>query len=112
VTKVLGARIRELRNKKGMTQKDLASLLGVTDAAIGMWENGRREPDAERIKRMANIFCVTTDYLLGQESPQKQVIPTIAAKMPEGWDELTPEAQKDVEEFIKFVRQKYGKKSD
>ncbi|HHX75644.1 MAG TPA: helix-turn-helix transcriptional regulator [Limnochordia bacterium] len=109
---MLGARIRELRNKKGMTQKDLASLLGVTDAAIGMWENGRREPNAEHIKRMANIFCVTTDYLLGQESPQKQVIPTIAAKMPEGWDELTPEAQKDVEEFIKFVRQKYGKKSD
>jgi transcriptional regulator with XRE-family HTH domain len=108
--KMLGARIRESRNRKGMTQKDLASLLGVTDAAIGMWENGRRKPDAEDIKRMANIFGVTTDYLLGQESPQKQVIPTIAAKMPEGWDELTPEAQKDVEEFIKFVRQKYGKK--
>jgi transcriptional regulator with XRE-family HTH domain len=110
VMKMLGARIRESRNRKGMTQKDLASLLGVTDAAIGMWENGRRKPDAEDIKRMANIFGVTTDYLLGQESPQKQVIPTIAAKMPEGWDELTPEAQKDVEEFIKFVRQKYGKK--
>jgi transcriptional regulator with XRE-family HTH domain len=59
-------RIKELRTKRNMTQQDLADKLGVFQTTVGQWENGKREPNIETIKRLASIFEVSTDYLLGQ----------------------------------------------
>jgi transcriptional regulator with XRE-family HTH domain len=106
---MLGDRIRELRTKRGMTQKELADILGVTDAAIGMWENARREPDVEHIKKMAAIFGVTTDYLIGQ-ADTRDLPQTVAPYLADGLKELTPEARKEVMDFIEYVKVKYAKK--
>lgn len=62
---MLGNRLRELRKKKGLTQKELADLLGVTDGAIGMWERNQREPDGEKLSQLARMLDVSVDYLLG-----------------------------------------------
>jgi len=106
---MLGDRIRELRTKKGMTQKELADILGVTDAAIGMWENARREPDVEHIKKMATIFGVTTDYLIGQ-ADTRDLPQTVAPYLPEGFEELPPEAKEEIFAIIDYVMTKYRKK--
>ena len=58
--------LKELRAQKGITQTDLAKSLGVSASAIGMYEQGRREPDNETLIAIANFFRVTTDYLLGK----------------------------------------------
>ena len=92
-----------------MTQKELADILGVTDAAIGMWENARREPDVEHIKKMAAIFGVTTDYLIGQ-ADTRDFPQTVAPYLPEGFHELPEEAKKEVYAIIDYVMQKYKKK--
>lgn len=92
-----------------MTQKELADILGVTDAAIGMWENARREPDVEHIKKMAAIFGVTTDYLIGQ-ADTRDLPQTVAPYLADGLKELTPEARKEVMDFIEYVKVKYAKK--
>ncbi len=68
---MLGNRLKGLRNKKGMTQKELADMLGVTDGAIGMWERGRREPDGDKLSQLARIFGVSVDYLLGHSDNPK-----------------------------------------
>ena len=61
---MLGMRIAALRHKAGLTQKQLANLMSVSPSAIGMYEQGRREPSADQLVAMAHLFGVTTDYLL------------------------------------------------
>lgn len=53
------------RERCGLTQNALAEQLGVSQQTISKYENGSREPDLENLIRMAKIFHVTTDYLLG-----------------------------------------------
>lgn len=62
---MLGARIALLRRQRGMSQKELAARLGVSPSAVGMYEQGRREPDCAGLLRLAEIFGVSVDLLLG-----------------------------------------------
>ncbi len=74
---MLGTRIAMLRKQCGINQKELADRLGVSASSIGMYEQGRREPSAERLVEMAAIFGVSTDFLLtGQaaESRDEQAV--------------------------------------
>lgn len=61
---MLGARIAALRRETGMSQAELAGKLGVSPSAVGMYEQGRREPSAETLVELSRVFQVTTDYLL------------------------------------------------
>ena len=63
-----GERIKYLREKNGFTQKDIATRLGVEPAAISKYELDMREPNIEAIKKLATIFNVSIDYLLGRTS--------------------------------------------
>lgn len=64
----IGKIISQLRNDKGLNQRELAIHLGVSNGAIGMWETGKRQPDLETIKKIASFFNVSVDYLLGNTS--------------------------------------------
>ncbi len=66
VNKVLGQRIKELRLEKGLTQKEVAERLKVTHAAIGNYENGKREPQIDDLILLADFFDVSIDYLVGR----------------------------------------------
>lgn len=61
---MLGARIAALRRAVGLSQGELARRLQVSASAIGMYEQGRREPSAEILVALSRIFGVTVDYLL------------------------------------------------
>jgi transcriptional regulator with XRE-family HTH domain len=61
---MLGARISALRRKQGLTQAQLGQALGVSASAVGMYEQGRREPGVTVLVEMARLFGVSTDYLL------------------------------------------------
>lgn len=69
-------RLRELREERGWSQEDLGREIGVTGAAVGMWEQGRRSPDSATLVRLATRFGVTTDYLLGRQAQRE---PTYSA---------------------------------
>lgn len=65
-----GLRIREAREAKGMSQKMLSIKLGKSQTTISGWENEAKKPGIETIEKLADIFGVTTDYLLGRtEAP-------------------------------------------
>lgn len=75
---MLSNRIRALREEKGLRQEDLAGLLSVSASAVGMYEQGRREPGVEALVAMAGIFGVSLDYLLlGRESVQPRREPEL-----------------------------------
>lgn len=61
---MLGPRIAALRRAAGLSQGELARQLQVSASAIGMYEQGRREPSAEILVALSRIFGVTVDYLL------------------------------------------------
>jgi len=63
-----GERLKFLREKKGLTQKDVATKLGLEPAAISKYELDMREPNIEALKKLASIFNVSIDYLLGRTS--------------------------------------------
>lgn len=61
---MLGARIAALRRDAGWSQAELARRLQVSPSAIGMYEQCRREPSADTLVALSQVFGVTTDYLL------------------------------------------------
>ena len=58
-------RLKELRKLNGLYQKDLASLLNLSEAAISQYESGRREPDIQTLCLLADYFKITVDELIG-----------------------------------------------
>lgn len=64
----LGELIAELRQDKGLTQKELGDILCVSSGTISNYENGVHLPDVDKVIALANYFHVTTDYLLGRTS--------------------------------------------
>lgn len=65
---MLGQRVHELRLASGWSQVELAKRLSVSKQAVSNWENDNIQPSIEMLMRMARIFGVTTDYLLGLEN--------------------------------------------
>lgn len=70
----MGKRISDLRKGKGMTQEQLAQLLGVTPQAVSKWENDLSCPDISILPQLAEALGVTTDELLGK-APLQTVAP-------------------------------------
>lgn len=68
---VFGDRLKNLRKGRNWTQSDLGKKLNVTKASISGYENDTRSPDKETLVKIANIFNVSTDYLLGNENIKK-----------------------------------------
>ena len=60
-----GSRMQELRKAKEWTQEDLASRLGITRSAVGMYEQGVRTPDFDTLDDIADLLNASFDYLLG-----------------------------------------------
>lgn len=58
--------LKELREKKGFTQKQLAEALYLSKTAVSQYENGTHTPSIETLIKLADIFDVSIDYLLGR----------------------------------------------
>ena len=61
-------RLKDLREEAGMTQKELAEKIGNVQRNISNWESGNTQPDLETVVKLAEVFGVTTDELLGRTS--------------------------------------------
>ena len=59
----LGARLKELRENKNLSQKELGKLVGVSHNSISLYESGDRQPSIDLIVRFAALYKVSTDYL-------------------------------------------------
>lgn len=61
----LGNILRTLRIREGLTQEELGKHIGTTRSAIGMYEQGKREPNLGLLEKFANLFHVDMNYLVG-----------------------------------------------
>jgi len=60
-------RIKELRKQNNFSQTELAKKLFVSQDTISLWEKGKSKPSIDYVILLAQLFGVTTDYLLGLE---------------------------------------------
>ncbi len=67
----LGNRLKTLRTGKHMTQRQLAQLIGVTKSMVSAYETAIRYPSYDILIRLASVFGVSTDYLLGLENRRR-----------------------------------------
>ena len=86
-----GMRLKQLRTENKMTQTELGKKLNVTKASVSGYENGTRNPDQESLVKIAEIFNVSTDYLLGKEQNKRK------------YYELTDKDEKDISERLQVM---------
>ena len=94
-------KIRELRKASGYTLKQLGGLIGVGESTVSQYENEKRQPDNATLIKLASIFGVSVDYLLGvDEQPEPQVA------FSGGADDLTEDEIAQVQDFIAYLKSK------
>lgn len=87
-------RLKELREKRGLSQAALARHLSVSQSTVGGWEICKREPTFETLETVADFFGVTLDYLLG-----KTEIPLTVYRQDTPYVEVTPFEKRIVETY-------------
>lgn len=90
-------RLKKLRTDKELSQKALSDILGISPSTVAMYEQGRRTPDNEMLKKIANFFNVSVDFLLGNSNSNVPPIDT--------WEPtLNKKDEKDIEKrFDKII---------
>ena len=97
-------RLRVLRGNSGMTQWQIAQALNISRSAYAYYETGATRPDFDTLTRLAQIFRVSTDYLLGASpDPGGQLLAV-------QYDPSLPEpAVAELESYIDYLKSKYCK---
>lgn len=96
---MLGERIKKARLAKGLTQKQLAEMLNITDATVNRYEKGIRKPDPEMLKAIADALNVSVDYLLGKTDISNVYVPESYSQK----YKITKRDMLQYEDFVKHV---------
>ncbi|MFS0973320.1 helix-turn-helix domain-containing protein [Enterococcus avium] len=103
----IGQRIAKLREKRGLSQMQLAKDLKVATSTLGMWETGKRGLKDDTIKMIAEYFGVSSDYLLGIDNKdtsfKNKKAETVAAHID---DDASEEDMKDILSFIDYIKKR------
>ena len=63
-------RFWEARKRAGLSTLEVAKRIGVSQPAVTYWDNGTKPPSIETLCKLADLYCVSTDYLLGRDEHQ------------------------------------------
>ena len=77
-------RLRKQRKENHLTQADLAAKIGVSKAAVAMWDKGTRMPDSGRLVRIADLFDKRLDYMMGRTDDESSL--TDEDTKPQKWE--------------------------
>lgn len=94
---MIGNRLVELRKEKGLTQEELAKALNISRSALSLYEIGKRDPDTETLKKIAEYFNVSIDYLLGRTD-----IPN--PHIPNDYTQKYKVTKKDLKQYEEFIQ--------
>lgn len=106
-------RLRLLRLKKGLSQSELSSQLGIKKSTLSMYELGQREPGIEMLELICDYFNVDMNYLIGKSDIENSVqlaVQMINGEMPTAQGgEHSPEALQFAKEFSDFTPAEWAK---
>ena|ERR1035437_1635462 len=99
MSKEFSDRLRDERERKGLSQSELAARSGLQPSAISHFETGNRGPSFENLKKLADALSVTIDYLLGRTEEPKG-----ASKLVDSlFRDFNSMSADDQESFVKFA---------
>lgn len=97
----MGNRIREIRKRRNLTQKQLAAKIGVADSTVSQYETGKRSVDNETLLKLGEVLGVSIDEILGREglreAPAKDATPT--------FDDFTFAMQNETKDLTEMDKQ-------
>lgn len=111
-------RLKPLRNSLNITQKELASFLGINQNTYSYWENGKVKIDSDSLSKLADYFDVSIDYLLGKSdlkkedsdsTPDSSRTSATLNELMELCSSLSDEELNDVLNYVGYVRSKRKK---
>ncbi len=97
--------LREQREKRGLSQAELAQRASLQPSAISHFEAGRRAPSFDNLRRLADALDVTVDLLLSRENLNKAAGPTVE-RLFRNWDQMTAADQELLADFAKTLAEK------
>ena len=88
---MIGEKIAELRRTNNMSQEELADRLGISRQSVSKWESGQSLPDIEKLPLLSDIFHVSIDYLVKEDT-----VPAVQTVQEETkWEEPSPSMKED-----------------
>ena len=105
----IGSKLKSLRLQNNKTQTDMAKILNVAKSTVSMYERNQREPGADILKKYAQTFDVTLDYILGNERPvegQDYITINVYGSIPAG---IPIEAIEDISDTEDLSLKEYDK---
>lgn len=103
-SEIFSQRLRDARERRGLSQGGLAGLAGLQAAAVSHFETGTRKPSFDNLRRLADALEITTDYLLGRVDSDQALAGADAVHR--HFDQLTHEDRKFAEEMIRLLAAK------
>ncbi|MDD3193919.1 MAG: helix-turn-helix transcriptional regulator [Oscillospiraceae bacterium] len=108
-----GANLKKARKQCGLTQRQLAGLVGAKHNSISNWETGQNEPDTQMIRKLCDTLSVSANDLFGSDATAAS--PPISRNelkfaLFEGDGKVTEDMLQEVLDFAQFVKEKYRKK--
>lgn len=99
---ILADKIIDLRKKNGLSQEQLAAKLGVSRQSVSKWEGAQSTPDMDKILKLADLFGVSTDYLLRDEVEAPAEVPSEVPDQPVGAQDepLDPVSLEEANAFL------------
>ncbi|MBO8138626.1 MAG: helix-turn-helix transcriptional regulator [Desulfotomaculum sp.] len=95
----IASKIKELRSKAGISQETLAKRLGVSLASVASYEIGRINPSIEVLEKIADIFGVSVDYILGRTDNE----PLVPIEVSFLLNSLPNNKKQKVIRYLKFI---------
>lgn len=77
---MLKDRLKSARLNAQLTQKQIATMLNISQPTYAQWENGRRTPNPDTLTRLSEILDVSTDYLQGRDDGLEDIIDVLKRK--------------------------------
>lgn len=104
-------KLKELREDKGLSQQALAMKLNISQSTVGMWESGKREPNFETVKQIADFFKVSVDYLLcrtntSYSNPLDEQLSGIDFALWSETQDMSDAEKQDIIDYIQFRKTK------
>lgn len=103
-------RLRECRENAHLSQKYVAITIGVAAPSVANWESGKTNPTHENIVKLANLYGVSVDYLLGRTDETGPDISDIDFALSGEIRDLTDDEKQDILEYVRFKRSQRAKR--
>ena len=98
--------LKNARRSKGYTQYEVANLMGITASTYCGYETGKRQPDINKIRELAEILDVSIDVLLESPSVERDILAEVDIGFYGAYSELSEEDKETIRKMVEIMRER------